>query len=136
MRRIKDYKLPAQQQTTTFVPELKFGGGSTGITYTTQTGTYTQSGKLVFIQIKLVLTSKGSSVGNATIEGLPFIAGATEDTLGNVLAQPLVSATSIVALLQSGLDVIELFKSDGSTNITDGNFQNNTTVNISLTYTV
>lgn len=59
--------------TDTFTPVLEFGGGTTGITYSTQTGIYTQVGELVWVVISLILTSKGSSSGAATITGLPLI---------------------------------------------------------------
>ena len=62
---------------TTFTPTLTFGGGSTGITYTTQVGFYTRIGNLVTVSINLTLSSKGSSTGIAAISGLPFAASAT-----------------------------------------------------------
>jgi hypothetical protein len=62
---------------TTFTPTLTFGGGSTGITYTTQVGFYTQIGNLITVSINLVLSSKGSSTGVAAISGLPSAASAT-----------------------------------------------------------
>ena len=58
----------------TFTPVLYFGGGTTGITYTSgrQLGQYTKIGDSVFIYIHIQLTSKGSSAGAAQIHGLPF----------------------------------------------------------------
>lgn len=55
-----------------FTPVLKFDGVDTGITYVTQSGTFTRIGDLVFINIHLHLSSKGSATGDATIVGLPF----------------------------------------------------------------
>jgi hypothetical protein len=55
-----------------FTPVLAFGGNSVGVTYTTQVGLYKKIGSRVFFQIRLIVTSKGSSTGNATITGLPF----------------------------------------------------------------
>lgn len=52
---------------STWTPTLKFGGGTTGITYTTQVGQYTQIGNTVTFSMFIVLSSKGSSSGNATI---------------------------------------------------------------------
>lgn len=57
---------------TTFTPAVKFGGASTGITYTTQQGQYLRVGNLVFISINIVTSSKGSSTGAMSISGLPF----------------------------------------------------------------
>lgn len=56
----------------TFTPVLAFGGSSTGITYGIQTGFYTVLANLVFINLEITLTNKGSATGTATISGLPF----------------------------------------------------------------
>lgn len=55
----------------TWIPALSFSGGNTGITYSIQTGTYVKIGQLVFIQGRIILTSKGSSTGQARIS-IPF----------------------------------------------------------------
>lgn len=62
---------------STFVPVLAFGGASVGITYATQVGSYVRIGNLVWIRVQIVLTSKGSSTGAATVSGLPFAPAAT-----------------------------------------------------------
>src|SRR5690349_12758308 len=62
----------ALQETGSFTPVLKFGGATTGITYSTQTGSYIAIGSLVFVSVNITLTSKGTATGTATIEGLPF----------------------------------------------------------------
>lgn len=56
----------------TFVPVLNFNGGTTGITYGTEDGTFTRIGDYVFFNLVIVLTSKGSSTGTAFISGLPY----------------------------------------------------------------
>lgn len=56
---------------TSWTPVLKFGGGTTGITYTTQAGTYVQIGKVVVAEFRIALSSNGSATGSATITGLP-----------------------------------------------------------------
>lgn len=56
-----------------WIPELKFGGQKTGITYATQLAQYTRINNTVFFSCELGLKSKGSSIGNSTIEGLPFV---------------------------------------------------------------
>lgn len=56
----------------TFTPNLAFGGSSTGITYSTQTGKYWKVGAVVYFCINLFLTSAGSATGAATVTGLPF----------------------------------------------------------------
>lgn len=56
----------------TWTPTLNFSGGTTGITYSIQTGVYVKIGQLVFVQGRIILTNKGSSTGAARIAGLPF----------------------------------------------------------------
>lgn len=60
-------------ENTFFTPVLEFGGATTGITYSLQAGRFLQIGKLVFVSLNLILTSKGSASGNATISGLPVV---------------------------------------------------------------
>lgn len=55
----------------TFTPSLVFTGGSTGITYSIRTGSYVKVGQLVFCQARIILTSKGSSTGQAMVS-VPF----------------------------------------------------------------
>ena len=61
----------------TWTPDLQFGGAKVGMTYTTQSGTYTKIGKLVYVIGLIALSNKGSSTGNATVAGLPFNAPVT-----------------------------------------------------------
>ena len=56
----------------TFTPVLSFGGGTTGITYDQQFGNYTKIGRLVHIKMRIKLSSKGSSTGDAVVNGFPF----------------------------------------------------------------
>ena len=62
----------ATYEKSTFTPVLAFGGGSTGIVYGFQLGSYFKIGALVYISIRVDLTSKGTSTGTATITDLPF----------------------------------------------------------------
>ena len=57
-----------------WTPTLRFGGGSTGITYTTQQGRYTRVGRTVTVRFEINLSNKGSSTGEADVTGLPFAA--------------------------------------------------------------
>jgi hypothetical protein len=57
----------------TWTPTLNFNGGTTGITYAAvRSGRYTKVGRIVTVSFAIILTSKGSSTGNANISGLPF----------------------------------------------------------------
>jgi hypothetical protein len=68
----------------TWTPELRFGGGTTGITYGSRAAQYTKIGNTVTIWFWLILTSKGSSTGNVQIFGLPFTAGSQNYASANL----------------------------------------------------
>lgn len=57
---------------TAWTPVLSFAGGTTGITYSSQLGTYARIGNIVFVTYIMTLTSKGTDVGQAQVRGLPF----------------------------------------------------------------
>jgi hypothetical protein len=52
-------------------PTITFGGGSTGITYASQSCRSTRVGRIVYFNIQIGLSSKGTSTGNMVIDGLP-----------------------------------------------------------------
>lgn len=56
----------------TWTPVLSFGGLSTGITYTTQSGNYVKIGRNVMLEFEINLSSRGSATGSAVISGFPF----------------------------------------------------------------
>jgi len=58
----------------TWTPTLLFNGGTTGQSYTTQDGRYTKVGNMLTVQCKIDVQSKGSSTGNITMSGLPWLA--------------------------------------------------------------
>lgn len=64
----------------TFTPVLAFGGASVGITYSTQTASYKRVGNVVYFQVQIILTSKGSSTGAASITGLPITSSASNNS--------------------------------------------------------
>ena len=55
-----------------WTPGISFGGSTTGITYSSQSGKYTKIGRAVHIIWRFYLSSKGSASGHAAITGLPF----------------------------------------------------------------
>jgi hypothetical protein len=57
---------------TSWTPGISFGGGTTGITYAAQTGSYTRIGNLAFCTAAFTLSNKGSSTGNALMTGFPL----------------------------------------------------------------
>ncbi len=93
----------------TWTPALRFGGATTGITYGTQVGNYVRIGALIWFDCRIILTSKGSATGAATIAGLPFanIGGLTPislvlDTLG-------ASIVDSAAMIASSATTISLY---------------------------
>ena len=67
--RLEDY------EEGTWTPALAFGGNSSGISYSSRSGSYIKIGTTVYCQGQMDLTSKGSSSGDASITGLPFTVG-------------------------------------------------------------
>lgn len=58
-----------------WTPVMTFGGSSTGVTYSSQAGSYTKIGRLVTVSAFIVLTSNGTGTGTALVTGLPFTSG-------------------------------------------------------------
>ena len=116
----------------TWTPAMSFGGGTTGITYSTQVGIYLKIGKGVWYHGVLTLTAKGSSTGSAKITGLPF----TEATGSNsrpctTLFENCSSLTgNLLGTIGSGSTAVELRTSTttGFTDLTEANFTNTTTL--------
>lgn len=59
----------------TWTPTVRFSGGSTGVTYSSQAGTYTRIGRQVTLNFDVRLSNKGTSTGVWEIGGFPFTAG-------------------------------------------------------------
>jgi hypothetical protein len=117
------FELLTYVTTTSFTPSLLFGGLSTGITYTDQLGRYARFGPLVFFQIRLVLTSKGSATGSATISGLPVTAAANPESVGPVRASNMTTVNSVLWRVQASATTIELVDfNNTSTALADTDF--------------
>lgn len=69
------------QTTGTLMPELRFGGASTGITYGARYGNYIRVGSFCAYNATILLSSKGSAAGAASIAALPFT---IQDNFGSV----------------------------------------------------
>jgi len=123
-----------------WTPELRFGGATTGIAYATQYGTYTKIGRLITAYGKIALSSKGSATGNAELYGLPV----TLPTGG-------IGVPALAYVANVGYSGSLNFHAEGTTNriamqqvsdagtvayLLDGNFANNSDLEISITYMV
>ena len=125
----------------TWTMGVSFGGGTTGITYSQNTGSYTKIGRQVTLNGTFTLTSKGSSTGTAQISGLPFtIANSLNNysapifRLDNVTFTNQFQAYGIVN--QTNIELEQVTSLGIPSVITDVNFANNSTIIISFTYFV
>ena len=63
----------------TWTPTLEFDSGSTGWTFSTQSGSYTKVGRLVVARFLIVVSAKGSTINSCVLAGLPFAGGGSND---------------------------------------------------------
>jgi hypothetical protein len=125
----------------TWTPVITFGGGSTGITYTTQTGYYIKIGRFVALTGLITLSNKGSSAGSCVITGLPFSMG----VVGSDYNGPKVSYSAFTAGVQEvgiqsipGSATMNVVKSVAGVNTitTDADFTNTSTLIPGIFYQV
>jgi hypothetical protein len=126
----------------TWTPTISFGNASVGVTYTTNSGTYTKIGRQVTAVGYISMSNKGSSTGTARITGLPFtIANAASfyapptfgqmnqiTSLGQISGYGEIGATTIL-LLQTTL-------AGGLTTLANTDFANTSEIMVSFTYFV
>lgn len=117
-----------------WLPELKFGGAATGITYANQAGQYVQFGHLSFVSGAIILTSKGSATGPATITGLPFtVAGNApglfddESNMSGLGGAPYVTANGTTLYLRT-------HGAAAYADMSNSNFTNTSQFNFSAVY--
>lgn len=125
----------------TFSPGISFGGGTTGITYALQSGSYTKIGNRVFCTGKVELTAKGSSAGDALITGLPFTIANSNDALSaaglrlaDISFADFPQAYGIAATTTIALE--EITNAGTRTTLVDTNFANSSFVTFSFNYRV
>lgn len=125
---------------TAWTPVLNFGGAHVGMTFANQLGTYVAIGDKVFIDIQLDLTAKGSSTGNATIDGLPIN---SENNAGRVqrwyisgfVTGVVTLSPPILAQLTNGSNSLAVITQAAGTQLTDANLSNNSSIRINGFYT-
>lgn len=124
----------------TWTPGLAFGGGTTGITYASQAGSYTKIGRLVVAPFTIILSEKGSSTGAATLSGLSF-------TPSDSGSQSMVGECGQWANLATALISIDVFRTDfglfkttvattdrGATELQDSDFTDTSTISGTLIF--
>lgn len=121
-----------------WTPVLSFGGSSTGMTYTAQTGTYQVVGRTVTATFTIILTTKGSSTGTAVISGLPLTVAdfGSSDTCYS--ANFLTLSGPVIANAGGTTKTINLYQSSstGVLLLNHGNFTNTTVLRGTIVYTV
>jgi hypothetical protein len=128
----------------TWTPTLNFAGGTTGITYAAvRSGRYTKVGRIVTVSFAIILTSKGSSTGNANISGLPFASfnngGACPAYAGTLAIEDGMSSMPTGTYCMPWSDSSLYLRVNGGTTytaITDTTFTNTSAIYGSLTYEV
>lgn len=118
----------------TWAPTLVFGAGSTGITYSARAGTYTRIGRTVTIRFEILLSSKGSSTGEASITGLPFSAAALN-------AMPVYLYSGFDSTYKAGIaycngTTINEIAANGTAAFTDAQFTNTSRFWATCTYQI
>lgn len=129
---------PAQStnEVVAWTPTLSFGGNSVGITYSAQIGTYVANGNVLNFTVDLILTSKGSSTGIATIS-LPFLP--IGGSISSIQSQNVTFTNTPQALIDIAVNTIGLEQNiSGSTvsALTNSNFSNNSTLFFSGWYEI
>jgi hypothetical protein len=129
----------AEYSEATWTPVIAFGGGSTGVTYTTQAGWYSRIGNTINYNCTVILSSKGTDVGAATISGLPFSSKAGVTSVGTLNIANTSFADYPQALIDASTSAIRLREvnvAGVASNLTDADFTNSSVVIITGTYFV
>lgn len=124
---------------TTWTPSLKFGGATTGITYTKQVGQYSQVGNTIVFSMFIVLSSKGSATGNASIN-LPVAtrAGSNSYTF-DIYPENITYSGQMKTSVSSGstgISFVSVSSGGTGTVLTDAAFTNTTDFIISGAYLI
>lgn len=99
----------------TWTPVIGGDGGTSGQTYTVQSGRYTKIGRVVVAQWTTVLSNKGTITGGVEIQGLPFTlgGGGTDFSFATIAWENL--ATSYVYMTARGAGTTSVIRVFGAT---------------------
>jgi len=123
----------------TWTPTISFGGAAVSLAYGVRYGRYTKVGNVVHLSCYVGLTNKGSSTGQARVEGLPF---AAINVTGNYQAATFwAQAVSCSGFLQAYVPLSQSYvilqeATTGGTNsdLANGDFANDSEVMINVSY--
>lgn len=108
----------------TWTPALTFGGGATGLTYSSRTGVYTKIGNLVFAALNIALSAKGSSTGVAIISGLPFTVQGVAPSVVFSNYSGMAGLTTFVGVASVTTVVLQNTGAASTAQLTEANFTN------------
>jgi len=125
----------------TWTMGIAFDGASTGVTYNFRAATYTKIGRQVTVNGYMVLSSKGSSTGIASITGLPFTIGSGTGNYAAVTFRLFnVSYTGqfqgVADIATTTLSIGQVTEAGVGSNFTNTNFENTSGIMVSATYFV
>lgn len=119
-------------QEGTWMPVVTFGGTSTGITYGTQSGSYTRIGNIFFYAIDIQLSSKGTATGNMTVStptGFNYLnapEGASVTSWANFsLDSNVISLGGTFLPIDIGIGLYHLYNGGSPQQLDNTNFNNN-----------
>lgn len=124
----------------TFTPTLTFQGNSVGMTYASggRQGSYVKVGQLVFFNIYIQLTAKGSSTGSVWITGMPFPYNGSVNNATYISPASLYNVSSGPIGLFGGVlssnCYIYYSGASGYSNLSDGVFTNTTQLQVTGCY--
>ena len=128
----------------TFTPSLSFGGGDTGMSYSSRSASYIKIGSMCYIQGQLDLTSKGSSTGDAAFGNFPFqvgnyVSGTGQEGSGFITWWANFSSTNseTVFWINEGGTTASIYVAKPQTNIqtqTHADWNNNTQIRFFAQY--
>jgi hypothetical protein len=119
------------------VPGITFGGAAVGVTYGTQSGSYTKIGNRVLFDLRIILTSKGSSTGAFQLTGLPFLTANIPAKAAAVLLNNFAAGVTapVGSIIGNGTTMQIYNYSAGSLSVlTEASVNNTSEINISGHY--
>jgi hypothetical protein len=96
----------------TWTPEMSFGNDTTGITYSTQVGTYEKIGRQVTLRCQVTFTNNGSGSGIAKLSGFPFtlLAGSNAAAAFSIFTDVTLSGTYYASAVPQGSSTFAYFR--------------------------
>lgn len=120
----------------TFTPAMTFGGAAVGMTFSTASGVYTKIGRLVWTQVTMQLSAKGSSTGAAVLTGWPFsnaVQGQTPTTFAGYANWAALTSCPFGTLTTTSVAMFD-FAAASQTAVDDTNFTATSVWRATVTY--